>query len=383
MRASLRSLARFVLSISLASACSTGTPPASGDDAPGTGGSSTSGASGGAGKGALGGSGGAGAAGYVGSTATGGTGGSTGGTGGSTGGGAGSSASGSGGSGGAGTAGTGPAGASNGGTGGTTGGSAGTTAGGGLGGAAGTNAGAGAGGAPGSGGMAGASGAGHGAWPACSPDALFCSGFEDAGLPAGATYLSSNDNNDPTKGLTFDKTVFHGGAGSVEILKIASYAQRELVVPAAPTFWFRAYLRTDVAIGGSGGSMHNLFFEAAWAGADKGVEIVEEDCELGMNISDTRYGSNGTTNQPGCPSAAPLGTQLAENAWHCMEGYFDGTKGDFRVFADNQEVITQTGVAAAKQQFNALRFGYREYHERQRLVWYDDVVTGPTRIGCQ
>ncbi len=199
----------------------------------------------------------------------------------------------------------------------------------------------------------------------------------------GATYLSANDNNDASKGLTFDKTVFHGGAQSVEILKVASYSQREIVVPAAPTFWFRAYLRTDVAVGGASGDKHNAFFEVAWAGSDKGLEIVEENCELGMNIMDYRYGSNGTMNQPGCPTSAPLGAQLAENAWHCIEGYFDGTKGDFRLFADDQEVITQAGVASAKQEFNALRFGYREYNERQRTVWYDDVVTGPTRIGCQ
>jgi hypothetical protein len=367
----------FALTLTIVLGCSTGTPPGAGDDAQngGTGGSAKAGAGGSAGHDTTGGAGG---------SSTGGSGAGTGGTlaagggGGTTGGGAGTQ-------GGAGTGGTTTGGAS---------GSAGTisaggqagTAGTGVGGIAGTSAGGGVAGAATNGGMAGGSGMGAGgapaAWPACSPDALFCSGFEDPGLPSGATYLSSNDNNDPTIGLAFDTAIFHGGAQAVEVLKIASYSQREIVVPAAQIFWFRAYLRTDVAIGGADGNNHNLFFEAAYPGGDKGVEIVEEDCELGMNINDTRYGSNGTMNQPGCPTAAPLGTQLAADTWHCFEGYFDGTKGDFSLYVNKDEVVTQTGVAAAKQAFSTLRFGYRQYHERQRLVWYDDVVTGPTRIGC-
>ena len=167
-------------------------------------------------------------------------------------------------------------------------------------------------------------------------------------------------------------------------MKIGSYSQRELVVPAAQTFWFRAYLRTDVAIGGAMGNNHNLFFEAAWAGGDKGVEIVEEDCMLGMNISDTRYGSNGTKNQPGCPTSGDMGTQLDANNWHCFEGYFNGMTGDVQVYVDNgvNPVVSMTGEAGAKNNYSTLRFGYRQYHERQRLVWYDDVATAPDRIGC-
>ena len=237
-----------------------------------------------------------------------------------------------------------------------------------------------AGGASGTGGVTtGAGGSGG-----CPPNAYFCSGFEDAALPANATYISSNDNNDPTKGLVFDKTVHHAGLQSLKFLPLTAYAQRQVSVPAAETFWFRAYLQTDVDIGGPAGSMHNVFFEAMWTTAqqDKGVEITEEDCELGANINDTRYGSNGTTNQPGCPTAAPLGTTLVANTWHCIEGFFDGTQGNFQVFADGTQAINQTGIAAAKQPFMALRFGYREYHPHDRTVWYDDLVVAPQRVGC-
>lgn len=249
--------------------------------------------------------------------------------------------------------------------------------GGGAAGVAGSNAGGvggAAGGAAGSGGSAGSGGP-----PMCPAGAFFCSGFEDAGLPMGATYLS-NLSMDYTSGAKLDTTLFHSGKQSLEILKNMSYSQREIVVPAAQKFWFRAYLQTDVAIGGPDGANHNVFFEAAYQGGDKGVEIVEEDCELGMNINDSRYGSNGTSNQPGCP-ATPA-TVLDANKWHCIEGYFDGTAGDFQLYANGTKVIDQTGIAGAKQMFSTLRFGYREYHDHDRNVWYDDVTTAPDRVGC-
>ena len=271
------------------------------------------------------------------------------------------------------------------GTGGAASGAGGAQASGGATGAGGATSGSG-GSSTGAGGTGGAGGAvsGTGGSGGCPANAIFCSGFEDAALPANATYVSSNDNNDPTKGLVFDKTTFHAGMQSLKFLPLTAYAQRQVSVPAAPTFWFRAYLRTDVDIGGPAGSMHNVFFEAMYSSGqqDKGVEITEEDCELGANINDTRYGSNGTTNQPGCPTAVPLGTTLPANTWHCIEGFLDGTQGNFQVFANGTMVINQTGIAGAKQTFSALRFGYREYHPHGRTVWYDDVVVAPTRVGC-
>lgn len=214
----------------------------------------------------------------------------------------------------------------------------------------------------------------------------------EAGLPAGAVYVSSNDNNDWTKGTSLD-AVAHAGQHSLKFLKATAYSQRELSVPAAATFWFRAYLRSDVQIGGPAGKDHNLFFEAvdfdesSSSQSGKGIEIVEEDCELGINIDDTRFGSNGTMNQPGCPSAEPKGAILTANTWHCIEGFFDGAKGDFQVYVDpkastDAPVIDRKGVATAKRAFKRLRFGYREYHSNDRNTWYDDVATGPARIGC-
>jgi len=85
-------------------------------------------------------------------------------------------------------------------------------------------------------------------------------------------------------------------------------------------------------------------------------------------------------NQPGCPARRrrnwPPTLALSRGLLRWQEG-------DFRLFANGTEVITQTGVAGAMQQYSTLRFGYREYHPHDRIVWYDDVATAPDRIGCQ
>jgi hypothetical protein len=250
-----------------------------------------------------------------------------------------------------------------------------STAGGSSGGASSGGAGSSTGGAGGTSSSGGASSTG-----ACSSSAYFCSGFEDAALPTGATYVSSNDNNDWTKGTALDMTLFHAGKQSIEFLKIAAYSQRQILVPAAKTFWFRLYMRTDVTVNGP---EHNAFIAPIWAGEDKGIEICEEDCQVAVNINDTRYGSNGLKNQPGCPTAEPKGTVLAANTWYCIEGYVDGTKGDLKVFVDSKEVISLAAIPEVQKTFNGLRFGYRGYHDHQRNVWYDDVVTAPDRINCQ
>jgi hypothetical protein len=370
-----RSVSSLVPLVLVAFACSSGGSSGDDDTSSGAQGGTGTGAVAGMSAGAKGGTAGAGGSGATGGSAAGSGGSSAGMTSAGQGGSAGAAA-GSGGSSGSGaTAGIGAAGGSAGAPTAGTGGSAGST----LGGNGGMPATGGIGGAPG----AGTGGtAGSGGPPMCPTGALFCSGFEDAMLPTGATYLSSNDNNDWTKGTKLDTTVFNSGKQSIEILKIQSYSQREIVVPAAQKFWFRAYFRTDVGVGGPTGNNHNLFFEAAWQGGDKGVEIVEEDCMLGMNIADTRYGSNGTKNQPGCPTTGDKGTQLAANTWYCIEGFFDGTAGDAQVYVDGDKVMDLANEAGAKNNYSTLRFGYRQYHDLQRLVWYDDVATAADRIGC-
>ena len=206
---------------------------------------------------------------------------------------------------------------------------------------------------------------------------LFCADFETAGLPTGATFATYNDQF--ADAVKFDTTIFKGGKQSAKVLT-ASNSMRYIAAPAAQAFWFRLYMQTDVAVDAMG-QKHNVFVTAVWPNEDKGIEIAEEDCAITVNIHDTRYGSNGTTNQPGCPTGANKGVQMDANKWYCLEGHFDGASGDVEVYVDGKEAVKVPGVA--KHPFNSLRFGYRNYNNRPRNVWYDDVVVSATRVPCQ
>jgi hypothetical protein len=235
--------------------------------------------------------------------------------------------------------------------------------------------GAGTGGA--SGGATGQGGSGGAGPSGCPSGVLFCADFETAGLPTGATFATYNDKFEDA--VKFDTMIFKGGKQSAKVLT-ASNSMRYIAAPAPQAFWFRLYMQTDVAVDAMG-QKHNVFVTAVWPNEDKGIEIAEEDCAITVNIHDTRYGSNGTMNQPGCPTGANKGVQMDANKWYCLEGHFDGASGDVEVFVDGKEAVKVPGVA--KHPYNALRFGYRNYNNRPRNVWYDDVVVSATRVPCQ
>ncbi|HET9959817.1 MAG TPA: hypothetical protein VFQ61_35240 [Polyangiaceae bacterium] len=301
-------------------------------------------------------------------------------TGGAAGGGtaAGASGGGAGGAAGSSNGGTSAGGASSGGGGGGTS-AGGATSGGAANGGMSQNGGAGgtsAGGAAGGGGTAGASGgSGGGSSGACPADAFFCSDFEEAALPAKATYSSNIQT--PVE-VVLDKTKHHSGSQSVKVNKGSGYVYRMLSVPAAQKFWFRAYVMTDVPID-SAAKVHESFMGANW-GMDKGVDIVQEQCQVAININDNPVlGSNGMNPPINCPAD---GQKMSANTWYCFEGSFDGSTGNLEIFVDGKSIIKGNAVSQAKQQFTNFRFGYVEYNGTNRTVWYDDVATGPTRIPC-
>lgn len=221
----------------------------------------------------------------------------------------------------------------------------------------------------------------------CPGQALFCSGFEDAGLPKGVTYLADRDfgsdgKPDWTKGVVLDTTAKEMGKQSAKFLPHTG--KTYFSVAAAANFWVRAYLRTDVAVGpGSGHDGHDAFIEAGWETNEAGVQIVEENCQLGLNINDTRYGSDGTVNgSVACPTG---GKTLAANQWYCLEAHFDSSKGDVELFVDGTSVLKRTAdpkATFAAKPFSALHFGYYQYHDISRTTWYDDVAVASERVGC-
>ena len=210
---------------------------------------------------------------------------------------------------------------------------------------------------------------------ACPADAFFCSEFEDSALPAKATYVSNLST--PVE-VVVDTTVHNTGTRCLKVNPGTSYVYRMVSIPAAKAFWFRVYMMTDVPIDQKA-TVHESFMGANW-GQDKGVDIVQEQCEVAVNINDNPVlGSNGQNPPITCPAN---GQKLAANTWYCFEGSFDGATGNLEVFVDGTSIIKGNAIAQAKQSFTNFRFGYVEYNGTNRTVWYDDVATAPSRIGC-
>lgn len=212
---------------------------------------------------------------------------------------------------------------------------------------------------------------------ACPPSATFCSDFEAAGLPAGATYRPSYQAADALNNMEIDASTFHAGAHSLHVKPGGGgYDWRMLSVPApGPKFWARLYVRSSVEIGQA---EHNAFFQAMTGDGDPNagdnVEVAEQFCQILLNLHDALVLQEGATSMCGS------GTKLPANTWHCMEAYFDGTKGDVQVYANGTKIIDKTGWD--KLDFKTFSFGYLGFHGPARSMWYDDVAVAPERIGC-
>jgi hypothetical protein len=347
-----------------AAACAGGTD---GGGTPGAAGSS-GGASGGA---AAGTSGGGGAAGSGVAGAAGNASGNAGSGGGAAGGGAGGSPAGTAGS----SAGTGGSAA---GTGGSAAGTGGSSAGrGGSGGGA-----AGAAGRGGQGGSTGgAAGAGGGGPPTCPANATFCSGFEAAGLPAGAIYMANAAPGTWDRDFAVDTSVRNSGSSSLRVKSGAETTSgsmyKMLAVPATMNaFWVRFFVRSDMPMGGE----HNAFAVASvndTPNDSMGVEFAE-DVGIAFNASDvvrwpTGYGrlTSGGTNP----------YMLPANTWHCVEISFDGTNRVQQLFINGAQLINATDYPSATRAFRFFKFGFNSLHGPNRQTWYDDLAVAPTRIG--
>lgn len=212
----------------------------------------------------------------------------------------------------------------------------------------------------------------------CPQDATFCSGFEEAGIPAGATYRPSYMANDWAKYMAIDSAVTHAGSQSLQVKPGGSgYDWRMLSVPApGPTFWVRLYVRSDADIGQA---EHNAYFQAMTGDGDPNVgdnmEVAEQYCQIVLNLHDAVVLSKG--GQTMCGSG---GIKLPKDTWHCMEAYFDGTKGDVQVYANGEQIIDKAGWTQLA--YKTFSFGFLSFHGPARTMWYDDVAVASERIGC-
>ncbi|WP_437567220.1 hypothetical protein [Sorangium sp. So ce542] len=178
--------------------------------------------------------------------------------------------------------------------------------------------------------------------------------------------------------MEINTSIVHAGARSLHVKPGGSgYDWRMLSVPApGPTFWVRLYVRSSVDLGQSD---HNAYFQAMTGTGEPNegdnVEVAEQYCQIVLNLRDDVVLPTGGDFR--CGSG---GASLPKDQWHCMEAYFDGTKGDVQVYANGTKIIDKTGWK--KLDFKTFSFGYLGFHGPARSMWYDDVAVAPERIGC-
>jgi hypothetical protein len=217
---------------------------------------------------------------------------------------------------------------------------------------------------------------------ACPADATFCSGFEEASgppvnMPLGTATVEAYTGTF-TDLMALDTKVVHSGKQSLKVLSGAgSSAYKMLSVPIpGPAFWVHMYIQSDDTFGDST-AVHNSFFQAMTApdpNSSGTVQVAEQWCQVLLNKNDTLYPT-------GLSTCSTTGPTLAPNVWHCIDAFFDGTKGIVQVYADNKKIIDAESWAPGTETYGAFEFGFVQYSGPARNMWYDDVVVSSSQVG--
>ncbi len=200
-------------------------------------------------------------------------------------------------------------------------------------------------------------------------------------MPVGAVFKVNGDPATPwTANFEVDSTQKNSGASSLKVKSAAEGvgSYKMLAVPSGgAAFWARFYLRSDKEIGVHD---HNAIAIASVSDDPNGggVEFAE-DVGLSFNASDNVRWPEGYGR---LMSGGEMPYSLAANEWHCIELSFDGSGRVQRLLIEGQELINATGYPASAMAFTTFKFGYNALHGTARSLWYDDVVVGPSQIGC-
>jgi Cip1-like, core domain len=254
--------------------------------------------------------------------------------------------------------------------GGGTAGGGGTLAGGGGAGGSNPAGGGGSGGAAGAAGAAGGAGGSGGTAGPCGGFA-FCDDFEGppAGQPPDALKWTV-DLVSSTGTVSIDGSQAHGGSKSLHVNGSGGFHTMAMV-KGAPVFplpagvlFARAYMKGPMT---SAGGNHVIWIEAG---------------SVANDVSETRFGANGgqleINKWPGdteqrAPSAVLTGD------WQCVELMYDNAAGEVRAWLDGTE-LTGLHLTSWAPGYDAIRFGWEL---NGGSIWFDDVVLGYARIGCQ
>lgn len=218
-----------------------------------------------------------------------------------------------------------------------------------------------------------------------------CDDFEQqTGTTPGGRWTVGAANCQGTGTVTVDSTVAHSGTRSVKVTGQGGYCNHAFLgttLAAGSVRYGRFWVRHTTPLPAG-----HVAFLAMRDTADGG-----RDLRAGGQNRALQW--NRESDDATLPAQSPAGVAqsvpLATGTWSCFEFEVDGPGGQLRTWLDGAEVpgLVVDGVPTpdVDQQWLArawhpsltdLRLGWESYGTDPDTLWFDDVATGPARIGC-
>jgi len=192
-----------------------------------------------------------------------------------------------------------------------------------------------------------------------------------------------------TSTATLDSTQAHGGKHSLKITGIGGYCNHIWFAPfsslsAGATLYVRMWIRHTTAL-----PPDHIAFIAMHDNSDgKDLRIGGQNKALQWNRE-----SDDATLPEQSPTGVALSKPLPTNAWVCLE-YMITSSGTAQTWLDGVEVAglhagnkvkdidSQWLSKAWSPKITDLRVGWESYGGGDDTLWYDDIATGASKIGC-
>ncbi|MEA5365044.1 cellulose-binding domain-containing protein [Amycolatopsis sp., V23-08] len=218
-----------------------------------------------------------------------------------------------------------------------------------------------------------------------------CDDFEQqTGTTPGGRWTIGAANCTGTGTVSVDSTVAHSGTRSVKVTGQGGYCNHAFLgtpLATGTVRYGRLWVRHTTPLPAG-----HVTFLALKDSADGGRDLRAGGQNRALQWNRE---SDDATLPAQSPAGVALSVPLPTGTWSCFEFGIDGPAGQLRTWLNGTEVpgLVVDGVPTpdVDQQWLArawhpsltdLRLGWESYGTDADTLWFDDVATGPARIGC-
>jgi hypothetical protein len=190
-----------------------------------------------------------------------------------------------------------------------------------------------------------------------------------------------------------DRSTAHSGSSSLKINGAVGYCNHvfvkstKMTSTSTNTWYFRYYVKHTTAL--PTGHVTTI----AMADANDG----NKDLRFGGQNQAMQFNraSDDATLPEQSPNGVALSTPLPTNTWNCVEFKVSGADGTIQTWLNGSAItgLTEDGVPTHdidsqwlnktwRPKLTDFKIGWEAYGEGSDTLWYDDVASGSSRIGC-